>query len=198
MVITARTRNAVTALSGTRVRIPSLPPVPRTRQRLRNQIKGLTKTVMPFFLLVALPDGIRCTSTASGRRNNVAFRFTTLTAARLVGRIPSLPPVPHTRQRLRNQKKGLTKTVMPFFLLVALPDGIRCTSTASGRRNNVAFRFTALTAERLVGRIPSLPPKRRISRAFNRSAFSMPKDRCLYSQAPAKVPLRNLARTLYV
>ena len=128
MVITARTRNAVTALSGTRVRIPSLPPVPRTRQRLRNQIKGLTKTVMPFFLLVALPDGIRCTS------------------------------------------------------------------TASGRRNNVAFRFTALTAERLVGRIPSLPPKRRISRAFNRSAFSMPKDRCLYSQAPAKVPFEVLIR----
>ena len=30
-------------------------------------------------------------------------------------------------------------------------------ATVSGRRNDVAFRFTTLTAERLVGRIPSLP-----------------------------------------
>lgn len=36
--------------------------------------------------------------------------------------------------------------------------------------------------------VTNAPPKRRISRAFNRSAFSMPKNRCLYSQAPAKVP----------
>ncbi len=30
--------------------VTNAPPVPRTRQRLRNQIKGLTKTVMPFFV----------------------------------------------------------------------------------------------------------------------------------------------------
>ena len=85
--------------------------------------KRLDKDSHAFFLLVALPDGIRCTSTASGRRNDVAFRFTALTAERLVGRIPSLPPVPRTRQRLRNQIKGLTKTVMPFFCWLLYPTG---------------------------------------------------------------------------
>ena len=31
-------------------------------------------------------------------------------------------------------------------------------ATVSGRRNDVAFRFTTLTVEKLVGRIPPLPP----------------------------------------
>ena len=60
--------------------------------------------------------------------------------------------------KVAQPNKRLDKDSHAFFLLVALRDGIRCTSTASGRRNNVAFRFTALTAEMLVGRIPSLPP----------------------------------------
>ena len=37
--------------------VTNAPPVPRTRQRLRNQIKGLTKTVMPFFCWLLYTTG---------------------------------------------------------------------------------------------------------------------------------------------
>lgn len=91
-----------------------------------------------------------------------------------------------------SHKKRFDKGSQAFFFMLLWP--LPSFATASGRRNNVAFRFTTLTAERLVGRIPSLPPKRRISRAFNRSAFSMSKNRCLYSQALAKEPFEVLIR----
>ena len=94
--------------------------------------------------------------------------------------------------KVAQPNKRLDKDSHAFFLLVALPDGIRCTSTASGRRNDVAFRFTTLTAERLVGRIPSLPPNKRLP--YNGQSFILRRDEIRTHFCDSKMRSRTNAK----
>ena len=88
----------------------------------------------------------RLISFALGVRNDVAFRCTTLTAERH-GRTNPFASANYVRpSKVAHPTKDLTNTVRSF-LLVALHNGTRYTSTATGVRNDVAFRCTTLTAE---------------------------------------------------
>ena len=180
MVITARTRNAVTALSGTRVRIPSLPPK-TARHGVAQEKVWQRQSSLFLMLLWPLPSF----ATASGRRNNVAFRFTALTAARH-GRTNPFASASYAHpSKVAQPKKGLTKTVMPFFVgCFTRRDTLHVYSFWWTKWRSVPFHYTYRRKARRTNLFASAKKKESAGRLIARLFLCLKTGACIVKHPP--------------